>query len=93
MKTYIIIFTESKYKNHPEQNKIYTYLETFKAWSRLSKSTYMLQSDLKPSEIQNKILEITNYRGEVYIIDCTNCNYSVFGPDFIIDFFEKYIKI
>jgi len=91
MKTYIITFTESKYiENYPEQNKVYAYLEAFKHWARLSESTYILQSDLKSSEIKNKILEITNNRGEVYIIDCTDCKYSVFGPSFIVDFFEKY---
>jgi len=88
MKKYIVVFNESASKYAGNQNEVYEYLKSFEHWAKLNQSSYIVVSDLKPSEIRDTILEITNHYGEVYVMEL-NEKYSVFGPDFVTSIFNE----
>ena len=84
---YIVIFTESTSSAAPDPKPVYEYIESFKHWARLSTSTYVIISDLKPSTIRDNVLALTNHYGEIYVVGMED-KYAVFGPDFLTEIFD-----
>ena len=84
MKKYLIIFNKSGFPicDDVSSKKVYEYLKSFKDWAKFSESTYIIQTNLKMSEIRDHILDITDHHGDIYVLGL-NGKYAIFGPEYV----------